>query len=104
MMTKEIDVLDVEELLWVVPMNSVSEYQIIEGLHRGDGNYQFISIEVHDHENYLVNLSVVAAFEFETIKELVTDCQYRLERLFDFTLQNSFIVPFVEGEIYDCAF
>ncbi|MEK4712047.1 hypothetical protein [Sporosarcina sp. FSL K6-5500] len=106
MLIKEIDVLDVQELIWSVPMKFVSKDQIIEELQRDNGNYRFISIEEdHDYGEYLVNLSVVSAFNFETIKELITDFQYKLGYLFDkFTIQNSIIVPFVDGEIYDYIF
>lgn len=106
MLTKEVDVLEVQELIWSVPMKFVSENQIIEELQRDNGNYRFISIEEdHNHGNYLVNLSVVSAFNFETIEELITDCQYKLGYLFDkFTIQNSIIVPLVDGEIYAYVF
>lgn len=104
-MTKEIDVLDVQELIWSVPMGLVSEDQIIEELQRNNGNYRFLSIEDDRYGDYSVNLLVVSCIDFTNIKELIIDCQYKLGYLFDkFTIQNSVIVPLVDGEIYDYAF
>lgn len=105
MLIEKIDVLDVQELVWSVPMKFFSGDEIIEELQRNNGNYKFISIEEDSYMDYLVKLSVVSAVNFETIGELITDCEYELSDLFDkFTIQCSAIVPLVEGEIYDYIF
>ncbi len=105
MLTKKVDVLDIEELIWFVPMELVSDDQIIEELQRDNGNYRLISIENANYGMYSVNLSVVSAFDFETINELITDCQYKLGYIFDkSTIQNSGIVPLVDGDICDYAY
>ncbi|MCP1143664.1 hypothetical protein [Lysinibacillus endophyticus] len=100
MFYKVTDVLDVQELIWAVPKELVSEAKI-KNYCLKYGKYRLISIE-EDNEYYIVQLSVVSALDFETIKELITDCQYELSYQFGkFTIQSSVIVPLIDGEIYD---